>query len=90
MADIFQDIVTPATNCVAVTPSDTVAIAPPTDANKQCKGLYVGGAGNVVVLAADDTATVTFIGVPAGTILPVRAKRVNSTSTTATSIIALF
>jgi hypothetical protein len=67
----------------AVTPSDTV------DLTKPCRSLYVGVAGNVVaVTTADDT--VTFTGVVAGEILPIVAKRINSTSTTATDIVALY
>ena len=72
----------PANSFVAVTPSDTVDLTPP------ARALYVGGAGNVVVINAAGTA-VTFIGVAAGSILPIRTTRVNSTSTTATSIVAL-
>lgn len=67
----------------AVTPHDS------TNLTAGCRGLYVGVGGNVVVVAPDDTF-VTFVGVPAGAVLPVQAKRVNSTSTTATNIIALF
>jgi hypothetical protein len=66
----------------AVTPSDTVNFG-------QARALYVGGAGNVAVVDLDGTA-VTYVGVPAGTFLPVQCKRVNATSTTATSIVALF
>ncbi len=54
-----------------------------------CRGIYVGTTGNVVVVAPDDT-TATFIAVPAGAVLPVQAKRVNSTSTTASNMVALF
>lgn len=50
-------------------------------------GIYVGGAGNVTVLAIGDTATQTFTGVPVGTILPVRVKQV--TAATATGLIGL-
>ena len=53
------------------------------------RGIYVGGAGDVVVVNPDDT-TVTFVGVPAGTILPVQARRVNSTSTDATNMVGLY
>lgn len=52
------------------------------------RGLYVGGAGTVEAVDVDGTAA-TFVGVPAGTILPIRAKKVMSTGTTATSIVAL-
>lgn len=73
----------PATNAVAVTPDDA------TDLTVTSRALYVGGAGNVVVIM-DGGQTVTFTGVPAGTILPIRVSRVKSTSTTATSILSLW
>jgi hypothetical protein len=51
--------------------------------------LYVGGTGSVSVQTiGGDSAS--FVGVPAGTILPVQVLRVNSTGTTATSIVALW
>ena len=51
--------------------------------------LYVGGAGNVsVITTAGDS--VIFSGVLAGTILPVQVHNLNSTSTTATLINALW
>lgn len=67
-----------------VTPSDSVNFT-----KGVSRGLYIGGAGNLVAVAADDT-TATFTAVPAGTVLPIKVKRVNSTSTTATAIVALF
>lgn len=67
----------------AITKSDT------TDFTYYVRGIYVGGAGNVVVVNMDGS-TVTFAGVPAGTILPVKARRVNSTSTTATDMVGLY
>lgn len=53
------------------------------------RAIWVGGAGDVVIVWADGT-TSTIVGVAAGTLLPVRAKRVNSTSTTATSMVGLY
>lgn len=73
----------PAIYAIAVTPSDSVNLAP------SSRALYVGGAGNVALVQPDDTV-VTFVGVTAGFILPVACKRVNSTNTTATSIVALY
>lgn len=73
----------PASNFAAVTPSDSV------DFTAQCRGLYVGGAGDLVAVGADEVA-VTFVGVAAGTVLPLRAIRVNATSTTATSIVQIY
>lgn len=68
---------------LAVTKSDT------TNLPGSPIGFYIGGAGDVVLVGTDDAA-VTFVAVPAGTILPCGAKRVNSTNTTATNIVALY
>jgi len=77
-----------AKRAAAVTKSDTTLV--------NARGLYVGGAGDVVVILVEDydpaapTAnTVTFSGVPAGTILPVAATKVMA-ATTATLIVALY
>ena len=73
----------PADNAAAVTPNDS------SDLTNTARALYVGGTGNVKVdTAAGDT--VTFSSVPAGAIIPVRVKRVYSTGTTATNIVALY
>ena len=80
-----------------ITKSDTVNILPiynfngttsngnwrPTDA------IYVGGAGDVNVVLPNGQ-TQLFSGAVAGSILPVKAIRVNSTSTTATLLQALW
>jgi len=69
-----------------VTPSDTNYIRTGTSVQgKAVRGLWVGGAGNVAVVFPDGEV-VTFVGVQAGSLLPVAAVRVNSTNTTATSI----
>jgi len=58
------------------------------DVNPGCV-LYVGGAGNVRVLTSSG-ADLTFVGIAAGTFMPVQVKRVYSTDTTATDIVALW
>ncbi len=73
----------PASGGAAVTPHDS------TNLTTFCRALYVGGSGTVVAVMLDLTV-LTFVGVPAGTVLPIRCRRVNATSTTATSIVALF
>jgi len=74
----------PGYDAVAVTPSDTAQIEP-------CRGLYIGGAGDVKVQMASGTGTaVTFAGLLAGSILPVQVQLVYSTDTTATNIVALY
>lgn len=65
-----------------ITPNDGADIANVSIA------VWIGGAGNLNVDLADG-GTVLFSGIPAGTLLPIRAKRVRSTSTTATLIVAL-
>lgn len=72
----------PAEGAVLVTPSDS------TDLVTLCRAIYVGGAGNLNIDMADGT-TITFSGLSSGQILPVRAKRVRATGTTATNIIAM-
>jgi hypothetical protein len=66
----------------AVTKSDSTIV--------NCRALYVGGSGNVAIVAVGDTAAVTLEDVPAGTILPIACKKVMSTNTTATKLVALF
>ena len=53
------------------------------------RGIWVGGDGNVKVTTARGN-TVTFVGAKAGTVIPVRAKIVFATGTTATNLIALW
>lgn len=68
---------------VAVTKSDTVDIT-----GGQCRALYVGTGGDLVVSFGG--TTVTFKAVPGGTVLPIRVSRVRATGSTAADIIALF
>jgi hypothetical protein len=76
----------PARGAAAVTPHDT------NDLTTYAKALYVGGAGDVKVIPVEnaDASPITFVDVPAGTILPVSVRRVYSTGTVATDIIALL
>lgn len=72
-----------AQNAFAVTPSDSADLPAP------ARALYVGGSGNVRINDTGNGA-VTFVGVAAGSILPVMARRVYATGTTATNIVALI
>jgi len=58
------------------------------DDNQGCV-LYAGNTGNVRVLTAGND-DVTFVGIPAGSFVPVQVKRVFATDTTATDIVALW
>lgn len=67
---------------VAIVPSDTTVFTKP------CNAIYVGVTGDVTVLTAADDV-VQFKAAPAGTVLPICAKRVNASGTTATNLVAL-
>lgn len=54
------------------------------------RAVYVGGTGNVAVLMWRDASPVTFMAVQAGTMLPIRVRKVMTTDTTATNIVALY
>lgn len=78
-----QGITQPGTKLFAITKHDTNELAYVT------RGIWVGGAGNIAILAVDDSDAVTLVGVAAGTLIPIRAKKVMSTNTTATSIVGI-
>lgn len=75
-----------ATQASAVTPSDTVALPDVT------RFLYVGGAGDLTVIMAEDSTLtpITFKAVPVGTVLPLAVSLVHATLTTATLIVAMY
>jgi hypothetical protein len=66
----------------AVTASDTVDFG-----QGICRALYVGVTGDVVAVVGG--IATTFKAVPVG-VLPIACSRVNSTSTTATNMLALY
>lgn len=69
------------TDAHTVVPSDTNDLSTPG------VGLYIGGTGNVRA-TLEDGETVTFVGVPVGTILPFIFRRILATGTTATNLVA--
>lgn len=85
---VFAGMNAPSVRYAAVTRSDTANIQLG-GADRPCRSLYIGTGGNLVV--QDEVGTqVTFLNVPGGVILPIIARRVMLTGTTATDIIALF
>lgn len=73
----------PAFDFLVVAPHDTNNFA------TRPRGIYVGGAGDVVMIN-NNGDPITFKAVPAGTLLPVSPRRINNTNTTATLMIALI
>jgi len=64
------------------TASDTVNLETPSV-------IYVGGTGNVKVTTAQGDET-TFVGVAAGSVIPVQVVRVWVTGTTATNMLRIY
>lgn len=74
----------PISSAAAITPNNGVTFT------TRCRAIFVGGAGNLTIDVADGGTNLAFNGLTAGTILPVRTKRVYSTGTTATSLVCLY
>ncbi|MDB5539302.1 MAG: hypothetical protein JWQ89_1029 [Devosia sp.] len=78
-----DDIAAPARRGFQITPNDA------TDFTAETRAIYIGSAGDlVVVLVSGDE--VSFVGLSGGALLPVRARRVKSTGTTATHLVGLY
>lgn len=72
----------PAYDAFTITPSDSVNFSSP------CRAFLVGVAGNVAIVTPSGNV-VTLTGLLAGVIYPIVAIRINSTNTTATSLVGL-
>lgn len=87
MTDAYSKYATnldsPAHDFFSITPDDN------TDLAQSTRGIYVGGDGNLEVHSVSGNAVI-FIGVVAGSVLPIRCRRVLAASTTATNIIGLI
>jgi hypothetical protein len=88
MPDTFQNhqagLESPAFEAAAVTPHDTNDLA------FTARALYVGSGGDLAVIPKNSASSVVFRNVQSGTLLPITAKRVLVTGTTATQIVALW
>jgi hypothetical protein len=76
------------TKAVAITASDSADFAKQGTSDNLTSAIYVGGAGVVPVVFQDGTV-VNFTCI-AGQILPVKARRVNSTNLSASLLVALY
>lgn len=77
----------PPRKAALITKSDTTVL---NIGGLPCRGVYVGGTGHVNILFVDDTAPVLFSAVPVGTTIHGVIKKVYSTDTTATLMVALY
>jgi hypothetical protein len=80
-----SDVTEPAASLRSVTPHASNSLP-----DGVCRALWVGGAGDVSVIAENDTTAVLIAGLVAGSLLPVRVKAVRAVGTTAANIVALY
>ena len=78
-----------ATKLVAITKSNSTVYT------EAIRAIWVGGTGNVAVVAPDDyhagnVAGVVLVAVPDGTLLPVAAAMILETGTSATNLVGLI
>lgn len=74
----------PISQAASVTPNNGTTFT------TQCRAIYIGTTGTITVDVANGGTNLTFSGAAAGSILPVRVKKVYSTGTTATGIVCLY
>ena len=80
----YKNASDPANGAAGITPSNSA------DLPVYARAIYVGVGGNITVDMTDSGTNITFLAVPQGTILPVQVKRVYSTGTSATNLVALL
>lgn len=83
-AQFQPELAAPGSGHYPVTPSNT------TDFPIAFRAIWVGGAGDVAIVANGDTTAVVYVGALAGSIIPMRGKRVNVTGTTATNLVGMY
>ena len=82
-SDYPTNLTAPAREAAPVVPDDAL------DLPVLPRALYIGQSGNLAARLLGGQ-TVIFANVPAGTVLPIRAKGVDAAGTTATGIVALW
>ena len=88
VVDTFPNTVdsleSPASSAFAITPHDT------NDLTYTTRGIYIGTSGDVKVDMADTGTAITFVGMAAGVVHPLRVTRVYDTDTDADDIVGLY
>lgn len=79
----IQSVSAPAASCFAITPTDA------DDLEQATKAIYVGAGGSLTIRTVASEQDVTFVGVAAGSILPIRAVAIRATGTTASGLVGL-
>lgn len=81
----------PSPTYIPITPTDHTLPVPLSGTTfGACLAVWVGTGGNVSLDDLNGHTSVVFMNVPSGTMLPLQAKSINATGTTAGSIIAIY
>jgi ethanolamine utilization microcompartment shell protein EutS len=83
LPDYLTSLEGPAIGVLVITPSNTANLA------GSPRAIWVGGAGDVAVEMIDGSTGV-LAGILAGTLMPVRVRKVLATGTTATGLVGLI
>lgn len=83
-ADFAGGVTGPAVHAVAITPNNS------TDLVTATRGVYVGVSGDLKVDMVGGETAITFTGLAAGVIHPLRVTRIYATGTTATNIVSVY
>ena len=81
--DFTSDLVAPAREGAEIAPDDGK------DLPALPRAIWIGGGGALSMVMADG-GTVLLVGVPAGSLLPLRPRRIRATGTSATKLVALW
>ena len=79
------DLTASAVKLRTITPHDTNELT-----LGMCRAVYVGTGGDLTVIVRDDTDAVPMTNIPSGSVVPIMARIVKSTGTTATGLVALY
>jgi hypothetical protein len=78
-----DSLISPASDCFGVTPSDSLDLA------RSTRAIYVGTGGDLKVLTIGSSSPVTFRNIISGSILDIRIRQVFATGTTAQDLVGL-
>lgn len=77
-------VIAPGRSLFTITPADGSELA------HVPRSIYVGAGGNITLIGADDTIPVLLTSVPTGAVLPLQARIIQETGTTASNLVGIY